>query len=169
MFEVGEYIVHPGQGVCRVEGVEDVSTLSGTATVYKLLPVGQRHAMHISYPVAQEARLRPVLSADEARELIASYPSIELDDYTDRSAALEEEHFKSTIKHGSCLDSVRTAKTFRHRIRQVKANNKKPPVAYERILKEAHGRSMTELSVALGCTTDEVENLFEADVVQAEA
>ena len=162
MFEVGEYIVHPGQGVCRVEGVED-----GSPAVYKLLPVAQRHAMHISFPVAQESRLRCVLSAGEARELIASYPALELDDYTDRSVALEEVHFKDAIKHGSCRDSVRIAKTFRHRIDQVKANNKKPPVAYERILKEARGRSASELSVALGCSTDEVEELFARSAAQA--
>ena len=47
MFEVGAYIVHPGQGVCRVEGVGE-----GPDATYKLLPLGQRHPVHISYPVA---------------------------------------------------------------------------------------------------------------------
>ena len=53
MFEVGAYIVHPGQGVCRVEGVGE-----GPDATYKLLPLGQRHPVHISYPVASEGRLR---------------------------------------------------------------------------------------------------------------
>ena len=42
MFSVGEFVVHPGQGVCRVAEID-----SGT---YKLEPVGQRHPMLISFP-----------------------------------------------------------------------------------------------------------------------
>ena len=74
MFEVGAYIVHPGQGVCRVEGVGE-----GPDATYKLLPLGQRHPVHISYPVASEGRLRRVLSAQEARQIIDDYASMDVD------------------------------------------------------------------------------------------
>jgi RNA polymerase-interacting CarD/CdnL/TRCF family regulator len=156
MYQVGEYIVHPGQGVCRVEGVSE-----GEGATYKLLPIGQRHAMHISFPVASEDRLRPVLTPDEAREVIDQYPSLDLDDFTERNNFLEEEHFKQQIRNGSCLETVRVVKTFRARIAQAEASNKKPPVAYERILKQASERSLEELSCALECTTDDVIALFE--------
>ena len=158
MFEVGEYIVHPGQGVCRVESVGE-----GDDATYKLMPVGQRHPMLISFPAAQQDRLRRVLSADDARSLIAGYDEIQPDDYSDRSSALEEEHFKSVIKHGTCLDSVRVAKTFRRRIAQVRANNKRPPVAYERILKQAQECSLAELSIALDCSSEDVTRLLRAN------
>ena len=52
-------------------------------------------------------------------------------------------------------------KTFRTRIAEVKARNKKPPVAYERILKQASERSLSELAVALDSTPDDVRVLFE--------
>lgn len=157
MYEIGEYIVHPGQGVCRVEGVGE-----GPDAAYKLLPMGQRHAMHISYPVASESRLRPVLTADEARRIIEQYPTIELDDFTERNNSLEEQHFKQTIRNGTCYDAVRVVKTFKHRIAEVEARNKKAPVAYERILKQARERSAQELSCALDCTVEDVEALFRA-------
>ena len=126
MFEVGAYIVHPGQGVCRVEGVGE-----GPDATYKLLPLGQRHPVHISYPVASEGR-----------QIIDDYASMDVDTFTERNNYLEEEHFKQEIRNGSCRDSVRIVKTFRARIAAAQARNKKPPVSYERILKQARERSL---------------------------
>ena len=156
MYEIGEYIVHPGQGVCLVEDVVD-----NPSATYQLLPVGQRHPMRISFPVASESRLRPVLSHEEAEDIIAQYPTMQVDEFTNKSNALEEEHFRYEIRLGSCRDSVRVVKTFRTRIAEVKARNKKPPVAYERILKQASERSLSELAVALDSTPDDVRVLFE--------
>ena len=89
MFEVGAYIVHPGQGVCRVEGVGE-----GPDATYKLLPLGQRHPVHISYPVASEGRLRRVLSAQEARrraELVVDVQSDIIDAYNESVLGTERE------------------------------------------------------------------------------
>lgn len=156
MYNIGEFVVHPGQGVCRVE---DVS--AGPDATYMLLPLGERHPVHISYPVASEGRLRPVLSADEAREIIDEYEELPLDDFTERNNSLEEQHFKQAIRNGSCRDTVRVVKTFLARIADVQARNKKPPVAYERILKQARERSLQELSCALSCSPEDVVALFQ--------
>ena len=47
MYAVGDYIVHPGQGVCQVKDVTESPN-----ALYQLLPIGQRHPVHISFPVA---------------------------------------------------------------------------------------------------------------------
>lgn len=156
MFNIGEFIVHPGQGVCRVEAIEE-----GDMPAYKLMPVNGRNPMMIVYPIASEGNLRPVLSAEEANHLIDGYPSMDLDQFHDRSAVLEEKHFKQVIRHGSCEDVIRIAKTFQERIKAVEANHKKPPVIYERIFKEAKERSMEELSVALDQSEEELTARFE--------
>ena len=163
MFSVGEYIVHPGQGVCKVEAIK-----TEPMEVYQLLPIGQRNPMRISFPIASAAKLRPVLSREEAAEIIEQYPSMQLDGFVGRSNALEEEHFKQEIRTGSCMDTVRIAKTFRHRIAQTRARNKKPPVVYERILKQASQRSLEELSVALEMSMDDVRMLFERQAGEEE-
>ena len=93
MYQIGDYIVHPGQGVCCVEAVE-----GGDSPVYHLMPTHGRNPMLIKYPVASEANLRPVLSADEAASLIESYPDMELDPFTDRSAV--------QIGRASCRERV---------------------------------------------------------------
>lgn len=156
MYNVGQFVVHPGQGVCEVEAI-----VEEPIAVYQLLPIGQRHPMRISYPVASAAKLRPVLSREEAEELIDSYPDMEPDPYRERSGALEEEHFKREIRNGTCADSMRIVKTFRLRIAETRARNKKPPVVYERILKQASQRSLEELSCALDLPVEDVKMLFE--------
>ena len=147
VYSVGDYIVHPGQGVCLVDEIS-----SEPSECYLLLPIGQRHPMRISFPIASEAQA-----------VIEAFPTLELDPFTAKSNALEEEHFRNEIRQGTCLDAVRVVKTFRARIAQVRANNKKPPVAYERILKHATERSLTELSVALDTTVDDVRDRFAAE------
>ncbi len=163
MYSIGDYIVHPGQGVCVVK---DVTT--SPEALYQLLPLGQRHPVHISFPVASEDRLRPVLSHDEAVEIIDDYPTMPLVDYEARNNSMEEEHFRHEIRNGSCRNSVRIAKTFRTRIADLQDHNKKAPVAYERILKQAQERSCLELSVALGCTPDDVCGLLRDRMAQAD-
>lgn len=156
MYAVGEYVVHPGQGVCKVEG------MSSDNSAYQLVQVGQRNPMHLSVPVASEGRLRPVLSRGEAQRLIEDYDSLEPEDAPRVAGMSEEELYRERIRTGSCRDNVRIVKTFRARIADVKARNKKPPVAYERILKRASQRSLSELAVALGTTPEDVVALFEA-------
>ena len=157
MYEVGEYIVHPGQGVCKVEDVIESPEVS-----YMLMPVGTSNPMRISFPISGENRLRPVLSHDEAQELVDEYTDLSIDDYRSASIALEEQYYRDKIRRGTCLDSVRTVKTFRHRIDEAKANNKRPPVVYERILKQAIERSLEELSIALDMSKDDIVSLFES-------
>ena len=156
LFQVGEYVVHPGQGVCMVDEI-----VHEPQETYLLLPVTSRHHMRISFPVASESRLRSVLSREEAQQLIDEYPRMPLDDFTERNIPLEEEHFKKKIRGGSCRDSMCVVKTFRHRIAGLQARNKKPPVAYERVLKLASDRALTELAVALQETTDDIRSLFD--------
>ena len=163
MFEKGEYVVHPGQGVCKVEEVTD-----GPDAVYKLMPVGNSHALQISFPRSSESRLRPVLSRQEALDVIAGYPELEVDDFSDHSGAVEEEHFKSQMKEGACGDTVRIVKTVRRRIQHARAIGRKPPVVYERVLREASNRSLSELAVALDSTPEDVKSLFEQQAADSE-
>ena len=157
MYEVGEYIVHPGQGVCKVEDVIENPEVS-----YMLMPVGTSNPMRISFPISGENRLRPVLSHDEAQELVDEYTDLSIDDYRSASIALEEQYYRDKIRRGTCLDSVRTVKTFRHRIDEAKANNKRPPVVYQRILKQAIERTLEGLSFALDMSKDDIVSLFES-------
>ena len=48
MRAVGEFCVHPGQGVCLVENV-----VSEPTPAYVLSPIGQKHPVQIVFPLDQ--------------------------------------------------------------------------------------------------------------------
>ena len=157
MFEIGEHVIHPGQGVCTVMGIDE----DGAAPMI-VLECRQGHAKtRMLYPVAQSDRLHATVSREEAERFIEGYSDMECDPFTERNSSLEETHFKQLIKHGM-PDTMRVAKTMRHRIRDAERRSKKPSSYYARVLKEAHRRSVEELAVALDSTPEDVALLLQS-------
>lgn len=156
MFEIGEHVIHPGQGVCTVTGYDN----QGPAPML-VLECRQGHAKtRMLYPVSQEDRLHLTITREQAQDLIDNYDDLECDDFTERNSSLEETHFKQLIKLGA-PETIRVAKTMRHRISEAISRDKKPSSYYSRVLKEAHRRSVEELAVALDCTEEHVEEIFD--------
>ena len=149
MFEIGQHVIHPGQGVCTVVGFRD-----DTPQPMVLLEAKQGHAQTIlMYPVAQADRLHAAISREDAENLLANYADLECDTFTERNSSLEESHFKQQLKLGA-PETVRVAKTMIKRIQDAEAADKKPSSYYMRVLKEAKRRSIEEFAVALGVSED---------------
>ena len=154
MFSIGEHIIHPGQGVCTVMGIEESPT-----PMLVLEASSGRSKTRLLYPVAQADRLHPAISREDALALIGHYGELVCDPFTERNANLEEAYFKEVIKHGA-PDTVRVAKTMMARIEAAEARSKKPSSYYARVLKEARRRSLAELSCALEISEDEVAEMI---------
>ncbi len=163
MFEIGEHVIHPGQGVCTVTGYDD----AGAAPMI-VLECRQGHAKtRMLYPVSQLDRLHATVSREQAQDIIDNYDAMECDPFTERNSSLEESHFKQLIKQGA-PETVRVAKTMRHRIQEAELHDKKPSSYYARVLKEAHRRSVEELAVALDVTEEELEELIAKNLEASE-
>ena len=157
MFEIGQHVIHPGQGVCTVVGFRD-----DTPQPMVLLEAKQGHAQTIlMYPVAQADRLHAAISREDAENLLANYADLECDSFTERNSSLEESHFKQQLKLGA-PETVRVAKTMIKRIQDAEAADKKPSSYYMRVLKEAKRRSVEEFAVALGVSEEDAENRLAA-------
>jgi len=157
MFEIGQHVIHPGQGVCTVVGFRD-----DTPQPMVLLEAKQGHAQTIlMYPVAQADRLHAAISREDAENLLANYADLECDTFTERNSSLEESHFKQQLKLGA-PETVRVAKTMIKRIQDAEAADKKPSSYYMRVLKEAKRRSIEEFAVALGVSEDDAEHRLAA-------
>lgn len=157
MFRIGEHVIHPGQGVCTVTGFDE-----DAPTPMIILECKQGHAKtRMMYPLAQSDRLHLAISREEAENLIEHYGDLECDPFTERNSSLEETHFKQLLKEGA-PETVRVAKTMHHRIRLAERQAKKPSSYYARVLKEARRRSLEELSVAIGCSEEDIEQRLSA-------
>lgn len=157
MYSAGEYVVHPGQGVCEV-----VEEPTDSSPVYRLKPLLSSRPLIISFPREFEDRLRPVLSSSDAQKIIEAYPKLDVLAEPDKTKTLAEEYFHKLIKQGSCEDLLRIVKTFRKEIFVTRLNNKKPPVFYERILKSSRERAFSELAVALHLSQEKVSDTIDA-------
>lgn len=70
MFRQGELVVHPGEGVCRVEDVRTEEFQKGQPREYYLLRPMAAGGMTVYLPVDQtRVPLRPIMDAERARTL----------------------------------------------------------------------------------------------------
>lgn len=158
MFEIGQHVIHPGQGVCTVVGFTD-----DPAPMIILHAKSGRAATQLLYPQAQQDRLHCAISREGAEDVLANYCDLAVDTFTERNSALEETHFKQQLKLGA-PETVRVFKTMRHRITHAEQAGKKPSSYYSRILKEARRRAVEELAVALDLDEPDVDERFCAAV-----
>ena len=156
MFQVGERVVHPGQGLCTIVGFKDAPS------PMLVLETGSgRRATRLLFPAeGAEHRLHPPVSRAEALKVIADYDALPLDPHTDRNSGQEEAYFKNLLKQG-VPNSVMVVKTMSARIADAERMSKKPSAYLVRVLKEARRRSLEELCCALDSTPEEVVQMFD--------
>lgn len=78
MYEIGQFIIYGCEGVCRVDGIGPVEIKGAQKGVdyYTLAPVYQNGKIYV--PVDSQAYSRPVMTRQEARDLIADIPVSEV-------------------------------------------------------------------------------------------
>lgn len=157
----GDYVVHPGQGVCEVDGIVEHARNGVSRLEYELYPAAGAR-MRICFPVCNEEQLRPAVARREALALMTEMPTMANDAFDDPKSWAVEEHYKDGLRHGDCRDALRIAKTMHDRMECERARGKRPKACYERIYKEARQRALVELGVALGASCDEVDSMIEA-------
>ena len=167
-YAAGEYVVHPGQGVCRIAGVVERTVTSGASEgvpgqaarvlLYQMSPVADGR-VSISYPVAKEDALRPVMGAAEARSLVEEGPSLASDPFDAPQSWTVRDHFTEVLRKGGCREALAVAKSMHERMHAAVEQGKKPKACYVRLFNEARQRMLDELAVALGMSAAEAEAL----------
>ena len=158
MFNIGEYIVYGNRGVCEVAdvGKMSMSAMDEDKLYYTLVPVYARGSKIYSPVDNTKVVIRPVISHDEAIELIDSMPKIGyVEDVDDKK---REMVYKDAIKTGSCEELVKVIKTL-YRRREIRlAGGKKFTSVDERYYKSARDCLYGELAIALDIEVDDVES-----------
>lgn len=147
MFETGEYVVYGNTGICRVMGVTtmDVEGIPKDRLYYILCPDGQSE---IYTPVENgKLVLRPIMTREEAEDLIGEIPDIEVLGIADDKQ--REERYKQCIKSCECREMVRIIKTVYLRNKDRVSKGKKSTATDEKYLKMAEDNLYSELSMLL--------------------
>lgn len=158
MFNIGEYIVYGNRGVCEVAdvGKMSMSAMDKDKLYYTLVPVYARGSKIYSPVDNQKVAIRPIISQQEANDLIDSMPSIGyVEDVDDKK---REVIYKDAIRTGKCEELIKVIKTLNKRREIRLAGGKKFTAVDERYYNSARDCLYGELAIALDINVDDVED-----------
>lgn len=157
MLQVGDLVVHETAGVCRVEGETTLDGLDGS--YYVLCPLYLKDATFYTPMKGGKVKLRPVMSRDDALQLINEIPSIEPVVFH----GMNEQKLKSAqiLKSGDSHQLVSLTKTIYAYQRRRTSMGKKIGTNDAATLKKAETLLFGELATALELPYDQVPGFVE--------
>lgn len=157
MFDMGDYIIYGGEGVCVVEdiGCPNVSGANKDRLYYTLSPLYRTG--RVFAPVDSPVFMRPVISREEAIELIRSMPKVTGELYESSNLRFLTEHYQQAIQTYECAGLVKLIKDVYLKRSHVNSLGKKLGQIDERYMKRAEDMLYGELAVALDIDRNEVD------------
>lgn len=157
MFKTGTYIVCGQHGVCRVEGVGklQLTEASGDKEYYTLSKVYSRGGMLYVPADSEKIVMRPVISKEEAEELIEHMREIDLLQIDNEKR--KEEIFKQAFRTCDSREWVKVIKTLYERKKDRLAKGRKVTASDERFLRTAEDNLFGELAISLDIEKNDVE------------
>ena len=164
MYHVGQMIVYGGEGVCRVERVGPLSMQGARQDVeyYTLSPLYREGK--IFTPVDTQVRARPVMSRQEALDLIARIPQIPAQVYENNNPRLLTEHYQTFLKSDDCMDLLRLIRSIYAKGRSAARRGRHLGQVDERSMKRAQEILHGELAAALDIPLEEVPDYIRRSV-----
>lgn len=158
MFEVNDLVMYGGIGVCRVEAIEAPDFGKTDDELYYVLdPV--YHSGTIYAPVEnQKVFIRPVISAEQANDLIDEMPKVHTEIYRGRSIQQLSGYYQSIIDSHKCLDLIKLTKSIHKKKVAASRQNRRLGQIDRKFMKKAEDLLFGELAAALDIPIEEVED-----------
>lgn len=165
MYKENDYIIYGSTGVCKIEEIctpDFAKELGINKLYYKISPVYRSETIYI--PTDTNNFIRPVISKEEADDLISKMPEIQKDDLetTDHRALAEK--YKLSIKSHECEDLIRLIKTVYFRSRDMMTHGKKPGQTDMQYMKQAEDLLYGELAISLGIDINDVKDYIASKI-----
>ena len=161
MFQIGDFVIYGGTGVCKVEKIEsmDFPNAENGKLYYTLAPVYRTETIYT--PVETEVFLRPIITCDEANRLIDTIPEIRENIFHNHSIGELTQHYKSAFQTHTCEDLLQLVKNVYAKNQNMLKKGKKLGMIDQRYMKRAKELLHGELAVALDISYDSVEKYIE--------
>lgn len=160
MFQVDDYIVYGGNGVCRILdiGIPGINGTDKKRQYYTLQPIYQNGSTVYAPVDNDKVVVRKLISKEEANELINNIPSIEILLFEDDK--MLEEKYKEVMRKYDCKEWIKIIKTSYLRKKKRLAEGKKVEVMDEKYLKKAEEYLFGELAIPLNISKEQVEDFI---------
>ena len=159
MYNSGDVVVY-GRDVYRIKDVKDNYLFD--KTYYIMNPIDD-DSLVTSVPVDTTSYLRDVITKEEAEELIAKIPSIEIVQASDRDIEYE---YKQLLRENTLEALIKIIKTTYMRNMMRQNQNKRISEKDEQYFNQAERRLYNELSISLHLTFDDTKH-YVIDSVEA--
>lgn len=164
MYKAGDLVIYGNHGVCRIESVGEpnISGVDKSKLYYTLSPL--YHSEKIFTPVDTNIFMRPIITYEEAEQLISHIPPIDksLNDFEDIRSL--EAHYKNLLKSHSCSDLLRLIKTIYAKSRIVEKQGKKLGQIEKRFMSTAEEQLYGEFAAALNMPKENVKIYVEEKI-----
>lgn len=172
MYKIDDIVVYGSMGVCRVIDISGQKHAGGREDqmFYTLQPLYQQCVIHI--PVGStKVFMRPVISKEEARRLIALIPTIRAVPYHSKgmggTSALVG-HYAESIKSHDCQDLLELTMSIYAKKQEQEDKKRKFGAVDQRYMQQAEELLFGELAVALGIPAAEVPAYIASQVEEAQ-
>ncbi|MDL2224895.1 CarD family transcriptional regulator [Eubacteriales bacterium OttesenSCG-928-M02] len=163
MYEIGEYIIYGNEGVCQVESIgRPEFSIKKDVDYYTLKPLYQPGKIYA--PVDTATFMRPVISEEEAKSLIAQIPHIKEDFCREKDVRALTDHYEKSLQTHRCEDLIQLIKTVFLKQHADMENGKKVSQTDERYMKKAEDTLYGEFSVVLDIPLEEVRAYITREV-----
>ena len=161
MYQTGDLILYGGTGVCRVTDIisRKMSRTGPERQYYVLEPLYQTGT--ITTPVDNDKVFtRPVITRDEAIDLIDQIPSIEAKAYHNQNLQQLENHYRTQLGAHDCLSLLRVTMSAYRKKAEREEKKLKFGAVDRRYMERAENLLFGELAVALGIEKDSVQQFM---------
>ena len=168
MYQVGDYVVKPANGVCKVGNIVhlDLSAEDKNRLYYLLIPVNDKHAKVYLPTDTTFSNIRKTMTKEEALKFIDRIP--EMKEPWIEDDKLREKKYKEVIKSGDPQALVGMIKMIYLR-RQARLEKGKKSIAMdERYFALAENNLYSELGFALNIDTKDVCSLITEEMKKKE-
>lgn len=156
MFQIGDYVVYGGDGVCRVEdiGCPPIDGVDQSTPFYFLKPLAYEGVIYT--PVNANLPIRPALNEAEAVALINSLPDLPAQVNCSRDKKALAEHYAALMKPFTCEALAQTIKSLYEKRTVGTGRSHGLSASEDALLRKAELRFNEEIGVALGISPDSV-------------
>lgn len=161
MFQKGEYIMYGSTGVCRVEDVavpDNIPMKEKGTLYYKLAPV--YGAGNIYIPVDSKVFMRPVLTKEQANELIDKIPSIQEPVYEAKDQKNLADCYRASLRAHECEELVGMIKAIYQKHKKLEGTGRKLGKADTEYMKQAQALLMGNLPLCWASPLKRCRNIL---------
>ena len=160
MYQVGEFVVHEGSGICKIAEISEMALAGkGSEQDYYILTPYYEKGSRVMTPVENtKVRMRPVMSKKEVEALIEKMPEVaEIREDNDKQRV---QKYKESLAAFEPEELVRIIKTvYNGKKRRISAG-KKILMGDEKYIQIAEKRLYEEIAFAMEMEVKDVEQMI---------